>query len=755
MRRGTFQLTPVFYKYLLSYVAVLLIPLGLLGYNGSLQLSEIVNHYVEWTNKEMLSQLADSVDTKIIEMNRISARISANPELTPYAVTKDAFSTYQAKQLLDYKVSNDFIQELLYYIRGQHTLVSSVSTYRVPNFINDIYRFHNWPEAEFLDDLNSIRKPTLRTAEDVTFVSSSKEKYISYLLPIPMGSVNPYGTVIFLIKESSILSYLKPDAFPRSGNMIIYDEKNRVVTSYKGDSHIKEDAMQSFANPEGEPFSVQKIDGVDYFVSRLKSDLTGWTYVSALPVGEIMKPFNAVVAKWMRTLLVILLIGSAAIYTALRYNYNPIKKLAQLAETHLGKPLSRTNELEAVHTLIDRMMLSNRELGQKWEKHRSALYEHLLFSLLKGEIETREQLSERSAEAGVPLSFDYAAQGVFVVEGSEHSGAVKRQLAETIACRSGPGIAVYSKESLENDRMIFLVSTDFSEQQLGRWMDDWHGAIYRDFGIRLSCGVGLLRQELNQLGRSFIEASTAADYKFIRGSGQIIYFREVASDHASTLYDSSHNMEHLSYLLREGKTGQIADTLTHFAQRIKTGGTTLFVARCLCFDIIHTVMKTADEMKHEFPEITGKFPDVLTLMKFHTAQDLIELISKACIDVCQAIQERKGDPGVRMIEQMIDYLRERCHQYDFSVQTMAHDFSLSASYLSRFFKEHTGQTITDYMNTLRINQAKRLLVESDDSIKDIVQRIGYFDTSSFIRKFKAEVGVTPGEYRKMSREASK
>ncbi|WP_284646512.1 helix-turn-helix domain-containing protein [Paenibacillus silviterrae] len=752
MRRGTLKLNPVYFRYLLSYVLVLLIPAGLLGYNGTLQLNEIVNQYVEWTNKDMLSQLADSVDTKIIEMNRISARISSNPDLTPYAVTKDPFSAYQTKQLLDYKVSNDFIHEVLYYVRGHDTLYSSVSTYRTSAFINDIYRFHHWPEAAFREELNSIKKPTLRTAEDVTFVSATEERYVSYLLPIPMGSLNPYGTVLFLIKESSFLNYLKPDAFPRSGNIMIYDEKQRIVTSYQGAGHIKEEALFDSIQPKGDLFTVSKLEGEEYFVSRLTSELTGWTYVSVLPVDDIRKPFHTVVGKWTQTFLIILLIGSAAIYTALRYNYNPIKKLVQLAETHLGKTLSRTNELETVRTLIDRILLSNRELGQKWEKHRSALHEHLLFSMLKGEVESKEQLDESSREAGLSFAFDYASYGVFVVEAPESAGLSKQQLADAIVRRSKRGITVHNKESLESSQMIFLLSTDYTEQQLGEWMAGWHSELYREYGIRLTCGVGRLQNELNQLGRSFIEASTAADYKFIKGAGQIIFFREVASEHASTLYDSSHNMEHLSYLLREGKTGQIAETLTHFTHKIKTGGTTLFVARCLCFDIIHTVMRTAEEMKQEFPEITGKFPDVITLMKFHTVEDLVDLITKACMDVCEAIQEHKGRSGESLIGQMIDYVCDRSDQYDFSVQSMAHHFSLSTSYVSRFFKEHTGQTISDYMNTIRINNAKRLLEESDASIKEIVQRIGYFDTSSFIRKFKAEAGVTPGEYRKMMRK---
>ncbi|MDF2961962.1 MAG: AraC family transcriptional regulator [Paenibacillus sp.] len=119
MQKGSLQTTPIFYKYLISYILVLLIPVGLLGYYGSLQLTETVNHYVEKTNNEMLSQLSEGVDAKIIEMNKIAARISSNPNLTPYSITNDFYSAYETKPLLDYKVSNDFIHEVLFYVRGE------------------------------------------------------------------------------------------------------------------------------------------------------------------------------------------------------------------------------------------------------------------------------------------------------------------------------------------------------------------------------------------------------------------------------------------------------------------------------------------------------------------------------------------------------------------------------------------------------------------------------------------------------------
>jgi AraC-like DNA-binding protein len=82
---------------------------------------------------------------------------------------------------------------------------------------------------------------------------------------------------------------------------------------------------------------------------------------------------------------------------------------------------------------------------------------------------------------------------------------------------------------------------------------------------------------------------------------------------------------------------------------------------------------------------------------------------------------------------------------------MSDDLGISISYISRYFKEQTGQTVLDYVNYLRIDHAKQLLETTDEPIENVIKSIGYFDVSSFIRKFKKDMGITPGEYRKIHR----
>ena len=84
-----------------------------------------------------------------------------------------------------------------------------------------------------------------------------------------------------------------------------------------------------------------------------------------------------------------------------------------------------------------------------------------------------------------------------------------------------------------------------------------------------------------------------------------------------------------------------------------------------------------------------------------------------------------------------------------TIDSLSDQFDIPTSTLKRCFKGVYGTTIHHYLKECRINAAKRLLQESDQSILEIANAVGYEHGSKFTSAFKEATGVTPSAYRKV------
>ena len=82
-----------------------------------------------------------------------------------------------------------------------------------------------------------------------------------------------------------------------------------------------------------------------------------------------------------------------------------------------------------------------------------------------------------------------------------------------------------------------------------------------------------------------------------------------------------------------------------------------------------------------------------------------------------------------------------------TLSTLADTLNISSSYLSTLFKKETGQTLTAYINTQRIRQAKHLLETTKLQIQTVAQHCGILDVQYFSKLFKAITGTSPKQYR--------
>ncbi|MDD7301459.1 MAG: helix-turn-helix transcriptional regulator [Eubacteriales bacterium] len=73
--------------------------------------------------------------------------------------------------------------------------------------------------------------------------------------------------------------------------------------------------------------------------------------------------------------------------------------------------------------------------------------------------------------------------------------------------------------------------------------------------------------------------------------------------------------------------------------------------------------------------------------------------------------------------------------------------------MSHLFKSRSGMTINQYVNALRIDEARAMLDSTDMSIQDIGLTVGFSDANYFSNVFRASVGVSPREYRNRFRKS--
>lgn len=91
------------------------------------------------------------------------------------------------------------------------------------------------------------------------------------------------------------------------------------------------------------------------------------------------------------------------------------------------------------------------------------------------------------------------------------------------------------------------------------------------------------------------------------------------------------------------------------------------------------------------------------------------------------------------------------YREDLSLLRLARAANVSVNYLNEFMQRAIGQGPIEYLTRYRIEQARRILENSSDTISQIAMDTGFYDASHFIRVFKQCTGITPGQYRKMLR----
>lgn len=159
-----------------------------------------------------------------------------------------------------------------------------------------------------------------------------------------------------------------------------------------------------------------------------------------------------------------------------------------------------------------------------------------------------------------------------------------------------------------------------------------------------------------------------------------------------------------------------------------------------------------DELSGVFREIKHSLDAQEQLLRIQQLMTQVQSEQESEQETARKVLSHMDDQRYadRMIDKLVTFLDAPGHG-GASLTEIADALGISASHLSRLFKQRAGENFSTYIIRHRISAAQKLLLETDGRVQDIGKAVGYWDIRHFIKIFNSQTGMSPSEYRKKLR----
>ncbi|WP_308638149.1 AraC family transcriptional regulator [Paenibacillus silvisoli] len=152
-------------------------------------------------------------------------------------------------------------------------------------------------------------------------------------------------------------------------------------------------------------------------------------------------------------------------------------------------------------------------------------------------------------------------------------------------------------------------------------------------------------------------------------------------------------------------------------------------------ELLESMYEEYRTKKNGYCAMLRGYTTLLLAMSFRRMQDSLQ--TQAPVDIHE------------IVPKLLSYI-EHHYASPITLQDLAKESYYSPHYISKTFKVCCGYTFTEYLQEVRLREAKRMLLESDECVGAIGKQVGYPDKAQFYRLFKQYYGITPQQLREQA-----
>ncbi|MCU6790618.1 helix-turn-helix domain-containing protein [Paenibacillus sp. WQ 127069] len=770
-----FKQKSIFVKMLFVFNLFILIAILAFGYVSYTQSSSLLVEEVVKSNYKYVEQARDNIDETLTSLDNLSYQVSLQSQIRRALYLSE--TTWDQDQLLfldiikylkSVKLSNTLISDIWIQFYRYPIVINQESKYNLNYFYDDIYKTDKSSGWEHPSPTHHGLNPIGRFQATTYGVSSS---VITFERTVPLSEIKPMGGLYLNIKTDDFANRVQGASDPYPAFIYALDNNGEVVFNSK----IRSDQDGLISSVKGaitekvrgigarEGYLEQTIAGHSYQILFTSSKVNDWTYISVVPTAFITEKANAIRQFTFVTAIICLIGGLIMSYFLINRIYSPISKIIGYINV-LGRTPSNQNrtakedELGFIDRIINYVYYENESLRGSFEKNLPAFRQKFLYDLIEGRVSSAN-VQELAKE--IQLDFSYDSFQVIVFETVDFSledkiGLHNRDILEIVDGRiaqlEDAHINVRSIRK-RNDKIISLLNLDHPNPKpevIHDFISKVISYFKQEHSRTFTVGIGNIYSSVEEVPLSYVEALSALQYKIVKGEGSVIFVDEVGKMPESSF---SYSIEAEKHIINCVKTGNRLALQQHlhklWGENLKQGDVTPEIITYLFQALVGTAIRTIYEVQSTTAEI---FSDSIDLYREVNQQprleDKKEYIERMFQSISDWIHNKKQGQDNTLFNQIKDYVENNYH-LDLSLTILGENIGLSPSYLSSIFKEVTGMNFVDYINTRRVEQAKIRLRQTQDTVVDISEQVGFTNSNTFIRVFKRHEGVTPGQFRQM------
>ncbi len=591
---------------------------------------------------------------------------------------------------------------------------------------------------------------------------------ISLVKKLPSAGSEQYGLALANIPVCSMLELLKQDSGADSGIMII-DEQYRILL-HSDEALIGQPVSAAGIDPlklddQNGQFNAL-IDHSSYSVSYYRSGLNDWFYLSTTSVASMTKQADSIGSYTLYVCLAMLLLSALVAWIGSRRMYSPIRRLLlQLGERATDLHNRRTNEFQAIGERVTGLFQSKSALESELRQHAPQVRTFFLIRACQGSVRPSEiaaklkqfgyseQLEHWRAMAAVTLQIDYSEDSRYSRDDQELLlFAVHNMLEELIPAHQQLApfimdqmivavIGSADQEAEAFDTMIYEL-TERMQQQIDSFL-----------GVQVSIGISLSFRSFGSLAAAYREACEALKHRMKLGGGIIIPYANVnAGQPYLSLGYPAHIENELLDAIKLADKEKAKELLRSFMQAVFAAELAPQEYQIPLARLLNNLLVVMQESGIGLAQLHPASGSLLEeLLGIRTAAEIEDWFwTKAINPLIRIFKDRQEEQYHNLSEQIID-LVQRCYDTDLTLEECAQRLHYNANYLSSVFRKETGYSFSEYLTMYRFQMARKWLETSELPIKDIAAKLCYTNPQNFIRSFRKQEGITPGQYREKRR----